>query len=162
MATQRKSLRQHLVDGTIRADRLQASEPNYRIKAPAKPDYITARPDASQEWDRIVPILVDQHILTLADRAALIGYCTSYADVVQAERMKLTPDYQPVIASQTRHGTATLRPHPAIGTGIRSAQELRQWAAHLGLTPASRTKVSTTPPEAMSAIKAFAARRSPS
>ena len=160
MPTQRKSIRRHLVDGTARANRMNAAEPVYPIGAPDKPDCIAARPDASREWDRIVPILVGQQVLTAADGAALVGYCASYADVVQAERVKLEPGYQPVVAVETRDGAINLRPHPAIGSGIRSAQELRQWATQLGLTPASRAKVSSAAPaETMSAFEAFAARR---
>jgi len=73
--------------------------------------------------------------------------------------VKLEPGYQPVVAVETRDGAITLRPHPAIGSGIRSAQELRQWATQLGLTPASRARVSAAPAETMSAFDAFAARR---
>ena len=91
-----------------------------------------------------MPILVGQQVLTAADGAALVGYCASYADVVQAERVKLEPGYQPVVAVETRDGAINLRPHPAIGSGIRSAQELRQWATQLGLTPASRATVCGT------------------
>ncbi len=74
MPIQRKSIRRHLVDGTARADRMNAAEPVYPIGAPDKPDCIAARPDASREWDRIVPILVGQQLSTAADGAALVGY----------------------------------------------------------------------------------------
>ena len=77
---------------------------------------------------------------------------------MQAERVKLEPGYQPVVAVETRDGAITLWPHPAIGSGIRSAQELRQWATQLGLTPANRARVSSAAPaETMSAFAAFAA-----
>ncbi len=141
MPSQRRSIRRHLVDGTARADRMNAAEPVYPVGAPGKPDSIAARPDASRAWDRIVPLLVGLQMLTAAVGVALVGYCASYADVLQAERVTLEPDYLPVVVVQTRDGAINIRPHPAIGNGIRSSQELRQWATQLGLTPASRATV---------------------
>ncbi|HIM51811.1 MAG TPA: hypothetical protein EYM36_07820 [Acidobacteria bacterium] len=61
--------------------------------------------------------------------------------------------------STTREGRPSVRPHPAIGAGVRAGSELRPWAVQLGLTPASRAKVSTSPAETMSTFEAFAARR---
>ena len=79
---------------------------------------------------------------------------------MQAERVKLDPGYQPVVAVETRDGAINLRPYPAIGSSIRSVQELRQWTTQLGLTLASRAKVSSAvPTETMSALEAFVARR---
>ena len=49
MPAQRESIRRHLVDGTARADRMNAAEPVYPIGPPDKPDCIAAQPDASRE-----------------------------------------------------------------------------------------------------------------
>ena len=163
MARPRKPTAQHEVDNTLRPDRQNAAEPVYPIAAPDKPAVVSGRVAASAEWDRIVPILVAQRVLTVADLSGLVGYCSAYADLVAMEAIKAAPEYEPLVhdVSVDRKGVEhrRARAHPAISSSIHSASELRQWATQLGLTPASRPKVSSAPIQAVSAFAKFAAKR---
>ena len=117
-------------------------EPTYPIEAPEKPSYVADDAIASAEWDRIVPMLLDQRVITAAYRAALEAYCSSYADVVRAERLKAQPDFVPFVAS-------TMKSHPLVKQAHDARRELRAWAGVLGLLPTTVGKVSAAPmPEA--------------
>ena len=67
----RKPTARHRVAGTARPDRLNPTEPTYAPAAPDKPAAVAEMPDASTEWDRIVPIMLEQRVITEAYRAAL-------------------------------------------------------------------------------------------
>ena len=159
----RKPSARHRVDGTARPDRMNVREPAFALGAPDKPACVLGRVEASREWDRIVPILVGQRTLTVADLAVLVGYCSTYADLVEVERVKASPGYSPLLVDVVIDGAGQehqrVRANPIISSGIKSGHENRQCATQLGLTPASRAKVSSAPAETMTAFEAFAARR---
>src|SRR5262245_60793876 len=62
---------------------LNAREPLAPEGIPERPDYLDD--EAKAEWFRIVPVLRDMGLLSLADRTALAAYCTAYSRWVQAE-----------------------------------------------------------------------------
>jgi len=163
MGRPRKPTAQHAIDNTLRPDRENVDEPVYQVTAPDKPTVVSGRVAASAEWDRIVPILVAQRVLTVADLSGLVGYCSAFADLVEMEAIKASPGYTPLVhdISVDRKGVEHRREraHPAIVASIHSASELRQWATQLGLTPASRAKVSSAPAPTVSAFAQFAAKR---
>jgi hypothetical protein len=53
----RKSRAQHELQGTARPSRVNPDEPQYPVEAPEKPAHIAANTEASEEWDRVMPIL---------------------------------------------------------------------------------------------------------
>ena len=88
MGRPRKASALHALENTGRKHRLNPAEPRWPVGRPSKPAHITARRDASREWTRIVPILLEQRVLSPAYRASLEAYCGAYADLVECERLK--------------------------------------------------------------------------
>ena len=102
-------------------------------KAPPPPKDMTA--EAKAEWRRVMPVLVDRRALSPADMAAVERYCEATGDVkIARARIKLDGDY-------VENRLGELKRHPAFTTLRESAGEARRWAAELGLTPASRSRV---------------------
>lgn len=102
-------------------------------KAPQPPKDMSA--EAKAEWRRVMPVLVERRALSPADIAAVERYCEATGDVkIARARIKLDGDY-----IENRLGE--LKRHPAYTTLREAAAEARRWAAELGLTPASRSRV---------------------
>jgi len=59
------------------------SEPQPARVAPRCPDWMPER--ARDEWNRIVPELERQNMLTIVDGAALEGHCMNYCRAVECE-----------------------------------------------------------------------------
>lgn len=159
----RKSTAQHELAGTVRPGRMNPREPVYSAAAPEKPAYIAANPIASAEWDRILPLLLAQRVITPAFRAALEAYTTSYADVVDGELLKSAPGFAPYVIETSTDPSGRdrerLRLHPVIKLVNDGRRELRQWAGVLGLLPTTVAKVASSPmPEAQDDDDALLAR----
>jgi P27 family predicted phage terminase small subunit len=91
-------------------------------------------PAARDEWERVLPELIAQDRITPLDLAVLAIYCTSYANLLEAESMVIK--LGKIIKS--RNDYPTLSPYVILANQYREAT-LRS-AAELGLTPASRLK----------------------
>jgi len=145
----RKPTALHKADNTHRRDRTNQREPVFKIGPPSKPDHVLSRVEASREWDRIVPLLVEQRVISAAHAATVAAYCCAYADVVESEAIKAADGFAPYLEEIMIDGSGQehrrLRPHPVIRMSQDAAKELRQWATQLGLTPASQAKVSSAP-----------------
>ncbi len=151
MSRPRKPTALHQLEGTGRKHRQNPREPRWPVGRPSKPAHITARRDASREWTRIVPILLEQRVLSPAHRASLEAYCGAYADVVEGERLKGQPGFSPYVIEVTVDSNAQeherLKPHPVVKMTNDARKELRQWATQLGITAASAAKVSVAAPQ---------------
>lgn len=75
---------------------------------------------AAGEWARIVPVLIDLGLATTADRSVLIAYCELYAEMVERS------------TERREQRTASIA-------------QLRACMVELGLTPASRAKMTVQP-----------------
>lgn len=129
MPRARKPTARHKLEGTARPDRMNPREPRYSVEAPRKPSYIATRKRASDLWDAIVPLMLEQGTLSPAFATALEMYCLSYANAVEYE----------LKARRTRH----MDDHVTYRRLADNAQkEHRQWTAQLGLSPATSAKVS--------------------
>jgi len=100
---------------------LNAREPHPGPLPEECPDVLTDKA-ARAEWARLVPHLIAIGMVTLADRAVLVGYCAAWA---QWLRLYENEDVD--------------KAHKAFSHLVRAAVEL-------GLTPSSRSKVHATPP----------------
>lgn len=98
--------------------------------------------EARREWKRLVGPLVRCGILTIADRDAFASYCTLHGRHVQAEWMV------------HREGSLTITPngHKQVSPWLTISRDAltlkKQYAAELGLTPSSRSRIGATPPKA--------------
>ena len=117
---------------------LPKAEPKPTPKAPEPPALL--KREALEEWHRLAPELERLGLLTVIDGAALAAYCQAYRRWIQAERRVSREGL--VLDSKSRYAQA----HPAMGIAQRSLQIMRAFMAEFGLTPASRSRISATPP----------------
>lgn len=102
-------------------------------KVPSPPRDMTA--EAKAEWRRVVPVLVERRALSPADMAAVERYCEATGDVkIARARIRDDGDY-------IENARNELKRHPAFTTLREATAEARRWAAELGITPASRSRV---------------------
>jgi P27 family predicted phage terminase small subunit len=102
--------------------------PPYRRLTPVKPDWLS--PEASDEWDRVLPELVRLKLTKAEDAAALASYCEAWSTFVTAT-LTVQRDGLTIEAKQG------LLAHPAVAIARNAGRELRAWAAHFGLTPST-------------------------
>lgn len=100
---------------------------------PDKPGWLS--PEASKEWDYILPIIEDMGILGQADGHALAMYCTSYARWKEAERTLQQEGH--TVAT----GSGSLKPHPAWRIAQESFKQMTALLKEFGLTPAARARL---------------------
>lgn len=102
--------------------------PKKHISAPRWLD-----PLAKKEWRRISKELYSMGLLTAIDKAALEGYCQSYAKWKQAEQKAKIGVFQ------TK--TGYIGQNPYINIAIKYAKEMRAFLVEFGLSPSSRTRI---------------------
>lgn len=164
MPRARKPTAQHKRDGTYRPDR-QGAEAHYPLGAPPMPAEVAGRAAAAAEWRRLVPLLEDQRVITVADVAPLVGYCCALADVLEVERAKGDPDWRPLLVDLVVDGAGVehrrVKANPLTAQGYKAAHELRQWAIQLGVTPSARAGVTPAPAPVVAETEfdAFRAKR---
>lgn len=102
-------------------------------KSPLAPKDMST--EAKAEWKRVMPVLVERRVLSGADLAAVERYCEATGDIAIA-RAAIATD-----GAYVPNRLGELKRHPAFATLRESTAEARRWAAELGLTPASRSRV---------------------
>jgi P27 family predicted phage terminase small subunit len=136
----RKPIPTHLklLAGNPGKRKLNRREPKPRVKLPLCPAQLQG--EARLEWRRTGRQLVALRVVTEADKAALAGYCLAYAVVIEASRnlyskgtFELVPKRKGKVAQQS----------PYVSILNQGLKQMRAWAAELGLTPSSRTRVQT-------------------
>ena len=97
------------------------------------------QPTAKAEWKRLARQLHRLGVLTELDRSVLAAYCQAYGRWVEAERrLKETP-----LLLKTPAGY--VQPSPWLAISNKSVELMHKFAAELGLSPASRSRVTTRP-----------------
>jgi P27 family predicted phage terminase small subunit len=116
-------------------DPVNENQPSAPEGAPDKPEGLS--PTASSEWDQIVAELTDLGIISEADRAAIhmaalyAGYFAEAAEDVRTNGLTVA----------TKQG---MKANPSIRARDDAARIRKTYLEALGLTPASRSKVSRT------------------
>jgi P27 family predicted phage terminase small subunit len=103
------------------------------ISAPRPPKWLAK--EARTEWSRIMPGLIERRVLTGSDMAAVEMYCAAVGDVLIARAAIAKA------GAYIANARGELKRHPAFSTLRESTGEARRWAAELGITPASRSRV---------------------
>ena len=67
-----------VVEGTLRKDRINASEPTPKAVAPVMPGWLS--PKSKTAWKDLSLTLLDIRVLTVADRKALELLCDAYGE----------------------------------------------------------------------------------
>jgi P27 family predicted phage terminase small subunit len=106
---------------------LNAAEPVLARASAALPAGLKGR--ARKEWTRLAEELITKGVLTVADMHAFEEYCTLVGEV---------DDYEKLIR---RVGRETAHRLGYANYLLKLRTQLRQQAAHLGLTPSSRSGV---------------------
>lgn len=133
-----KPTRLKLLTGNPGKRPLNILEPEPGPAIPTCPAHLV--PTAKAEWKRLARELYDLRILSRLDRAALAGYCQAYGRWVEAER-KLQDT--PVILKLP---SGYLQQNPWLTIAIKQQELMQRFAAELGLTPASRSRVQRLQP----------------
>jgi P27 family predicted phage terminase small subunit len=121
---------------TQKSDRVNKSEPVRSGKLPEKPEDLS--PIASKAWDDVVAILTDMRVLDRADAMAVELLCQARSDWMEARE---------VLQFEGAYYTSSnglVRAHPMLAMRNEASKRMLTLLAELGMTPASRSKVSAT------------------
>jgi P27 family predicted phage terminase small subunit len=112
-------------------------EPNPPAGAPDMPSHLDAI--ARKEWRRLVPVLLRMRVLTEADGNTLASLCMAHSTLVRAQREIAK---QPAMLLESKNGHKYRSPLLAIVD--RQIELINVLSQQFGLTPASRSKISTS------------------
>jgi P27 family predicted phage terminase small subunit len=102
---------------------------------PAAPTSLDAA--ARTEWDRVTALLHTQRVIAAVDLANLAVYCTLFSRLEAIRQATKKKSFRLL-----RRG----KEHPLLRMERQTAGQLRPYLTELGLTPASRARVSPLPP----------------
>lgn len=127
-----------LIKGNPGRRALPKDEPVPPSGAPDPPEHLTDR--ARAVWPAVAAALDEMGVLSKADGLAIERLCECYAEIVEAQEALGGKGgrYQKV---KTKSGGVMVRIHPAVSVLQDADRRFRAWAAELGLTPASRTRI---------------------
>ena len=123
----RKPTQLKVLQGTARRDRLNPDEPCPDVESPEPPDFLL--PAARDEWDRIVPILIDLKMISKTDQVAIALYCQTWGRILEVENI-LKGDLD----------ADTHLKYLRISNSLND--QARKFITEFGLSPASRSRVS--------------------
>lgn len=129
-----------LINGNPGNRPLPSYEPTFKAGLPQPPDDLVDE-TAVGEWNRVVELLHEAGVLTQVDMAVLLAYCQAFGRWWKAER-ELRLD---TLTVMTEKGN-TLQ-NPLIGIANTSMRDAIKFAAELGMTPASRSRVTAIDPD---------------
>lgn len=118
---------------------LNPHEPRPEPTLPECPPELS--PAAKREWDRLSTELSKLNLITNLDRGALAIYCGAYA--LWAEASEHIQRYGTIVKSPTGFPVQS----PYLSVANRQAEIMLRVAAEFGFTPASRSRISTPPPD---------------
>jgi P27 family predicted phage terminase small subunit len=144
MQGKRKSITEHMLQGTFRADRHATPRlvyPPPTVTAP--PKYLTKV--ARQEWNRVAPLLLDAGLLTEADLGTLAAYCTAFAGWRECAALIAEQGQIVQVESSTRTGRTT-KPirNPAVTLMLDYQRAMLAAAAKFGFSPYDRERIEGT------------------
>src|ERR1700677_468337 len=122
---------------------LNKREPKPAHGVPPMPEHLSKI--AKAEWRRLVPVLVDMNVLTVADGDALAAYCTAIEQWILASNAIIK--YGILVAElDEATGVGCLKTNPAVRIRSDALRHMRSFEAELGLTPSSRSRIHVSDP----------------
>lgn len=119
------------------------------VGLPTVPHHLS--PEASKEWKRITPLLLELNLLTKIDRAALELYCRAYGRLQQVERaltarqaQLVKDDKDPTDALVQPTPTGFLRESALSKLAAELSQQVDRYLASFGMSPSSRSRVTAS------------------
>ena len=134
-----------LVQGTERADRRNANEPQPDRGAPPVPSWLPVK--ARPHWRKIAPLLDGMGVLTVADGTALALLCDVLAEYLDARAVTaaLGATYTSESIARDEDGntvvTRMVRARPEVAMYQDAWKRARAMLAEFGLTPSSRSRL---------------------
>ncbi len=127
---------------TYRKDRRFADEPELDIAIPDCPSIL--KDAAKREWYRITVELCKQKLLSQVDMATLAGYCHAWGEVVKIDRsiQRQKKTYGGIYLTEGSSGNMVL--HPLIRARESAWKLVLKFGTEFGLSPVSRTRISTS------------------
>jgi P27 family predicted phage terminase small subunit len=128
--------------GTAQKCRLNPNEPKPKVVKPTAPDFLDVI--ALTEWNRVIDEMYTIGTMTACDVGVLAAYCVSWSNMIQAKRQltaQSTPENPGGLLTITIHGNVIQ--NPLVGICNTAARDMARYAAELGLSPASRGRVSS-------------------
>lgn len=122
-----------VLEGNPGKRQLNQNEPKPDTSLPKCPAWLSR--EAKREWKRISPFLEQAGLLTQVDRAALAGYCQSYANWKAAEEHIA----QEGSTFETPNGYQQQTPWVSIAQ--TNLKNMLKFCAEFGLTPSSRSRI---------------------
>lgn len=125
---------------------IRDDEPKPKVKIPECPAEIQG--EAREEWDRITKELEVLGLIGDVDRAGIAAYCYCWEQWLQAingirksgliyyHGRKYDEDGKVTNAGYPMH-------NPLLSIANKSMKEMRAWMDEFGMTPSSRTRIST-------------------
>jgi P27 family predicted phage terminase small subunit len=132
-----------MLRGTPSKEPLNTAEPHPATTAAAfeaAPRELAGNATAAAEWRRLVPLLTRCGQITDADRSVLIAACVEWSYYVAAISDIAA---RGLVLKAPRTGVAMINPFRSVAARALAGC-LRLWP-ELGLTPSSRTRLTTTP-----------------
>jgi P27 family predicted phage terminase small subunit len=123
--------------------KLNPREPQLPTPPPARdapPPEVADDAVASAEWRRLLPLLKSSQTITEGDLSSLVALCQQWSRYLFATG-KVTNSGMVV-----RSPSGYPMPNPYIGISNKALGNCVKLWAELGLTPSSRSRVTTTPP----------------
>ena len=127
------------LEGNPGKRKLNEAEPTLTVGVPECPDYLDDV--AKKEWGRLTEILTAMKVLTEADYIALANLCQAYSTLMNAQRQMNKTG----ILYKSKSGY--IQQSPLLGIIHTQTTIVNNLLREFGLTPSSRTRVATVPPE---------------
>jgi P27 family predicted phage terminase small subunit len=115
---------------------INRNEPKPRNVPPKCPDHLDEK--ARKEWRRIVPILMRMRVLTEADGYALASLCQTYSTMVKAQEKLNEAGFL------YKAPSGYVMQSPVLAVVNQCIETIVKLSREFGLTPAARSRVSTT------------------
>ena len=119
------------------------------VSLPPMPRHMSA--EASKEWRRVTPLLLELNLLTRIDRAALELYCRAYGRLQQVERALIAQQDQLLEAGRDQTDALWgLTPSGIARESVLSrlagnlGQQVDRYLASFGMSPSSRSRVTAS------------------
>ncbi|MFD2704074.1 phage terminase small subunit P27 family [Salibacterium lacus] len=126
---------------------LPEDEPNPKPVSPKPPTWLNT--DAKKMWKRLEPELESMGLLTVVDGEAFAAACQSYGVWLECEKFfkKKNPEtgqrYGRTYEYTNKAGATNITERPEVKIGQKALADFRAFCSEFGLTPASRTRLST-------------------
>ena len=105
-------------------------------------------------WRRLVPVLAELRVLTVADLAALELTCSAWADMAEAQAL-IDAAGGAWYTTINDAGSEMVRAHPALSERADAWRRFKVGLVEFGLTPAARAKVAPAEAEAADPLEEF-------